>query len=293
MKFKKTDGSRIVYDTLSEAVEDFCTDDKKCEECQLDGGPFVPCRDWVEEHPKEAAELLGFEIIEEKPMQEVKYICPDGTLHDTVESAIENFCESRDDCGSCEMYGQTRGTCIIPNVMNAEVCGKWAARNLGYALALTGIEAIEVETAEMIPPEDIKEVRIGKQLTVKWDNRGGVTARTPEEQAKNPVDTVKPPNVLRHRKICEELNRLYERKNHDYGDSFHQSYIEEGMAMARIRLGDKLNRFKTLSRLEMPFEEEQKVTDESIRDTLIDLANYVIMTVMEMDKPEDWRKTND
>lgn len=85
-----------------------------------------------------------------------------------------------------------------------------------------------------------------------------------------------------HREICEEINDLYARKNHDYGDSFHQTFVEEGMAMARIRLGDKFNRFKTLSR-----NEEQKVNDESIRDTLIDLANYAIMTVLEMEVAED------
>lgn len=73
--------------------------------------------------------------------------------------------------------------------------------------------------------------------------------------------------VQAHLNICNEINRLYERKNHDYGDSFHQTFVEEGMAMARIRLGDKFSRFKTLSR-----GGEQKVNDESIRDTLIDLA---------------------
>lgn len=86
-------------------------------------------------------------------------------------------------------------------------------------------------------------------------------------------------NVEMHRKLCEELNKLYEKKNHDYGDSFHLSYMEEGMAMPRIRLSDKLNRLKTLSRAE-----NQEVKDESIRDTLIDLANYAIMTVMEIDR---------
>lgn len=86
-------------------------------------------------------------------------------------------------------------------------------------------------------------------------------------------------NVEMHRKLCEELNELYEKKNHDYGDSFHLSYMEEGMAMPRIRMSDKLNRFKTLSRAE-----NQEVKDESIRDTLIDLANYAIMTVMEIDR---------
>lgn len=84
--------------------------------------------------------------------------------------------------------------------------------------------------------------------------------------------------VQRHKIICEEINDLYDRKNHDYGDSFHQTFVEEGMAMARIRLGDKFNRFKTLSR-----GGDQKVNDESIRDTLIDLANYAIMTVVEME----------
>lgn len=86
------------------------------------------------------------------------------------------------------------------------------------------------------------------------------------------------PKVLRHGEICKEINELYAKKNHDYGDSFHQTFVEEGMAMARIRLGDKFNRFKTLSR-----NGEQQVNDESIRDTLIDLANYAIMTVLEME----------
>lgn len=88
--------------------------------------------------------------------------------------------------------------------------------------------------------------------------------------------------VQAHLNICNEINRLYERKNHDYGDSFHQTFVEEGMAMACIRLGDKFSRFKTLSR-----SGEQKVNDESIRDTLIDLANYAIMTVLEMEVVED------
>lgn len=81
-----------------------------------------------------------------------------------------------------------------------------------------------------------------------------------------------------HRVICEYLNDLYTKKNHDYGDSFHVSYLEEGMAMARIRLSDKLLRFRTLSKASA-----QQVQDESMRDTLLDLANYAIMTVMEMD----------
>ena len=91
-----------------------------------------------------------------------------------------------------------------------------------------------------------------------------------------------PENVRLFKEICGEMTALYERKNKDYGDSFHISFQEEGMAMARIRLGDKLNRFKTLTK-----NGGQMVNDESIRDTLIDLSNYSIMTVMEIDRQKE------
>lgn len=92
------------------------------------------------------------------------------------------------------------------------------------------------------------------------------------------IPSAQPDNVKKHENICCELNALYARKNADYGDSFHKTYVEEGMAMARIRLSDKLERFKRLTR-----SNEQHVQDESVRDTLIDLANYAILTVMELD----------
>lgn len=87
-------------------------------------------------------------------------------------------------------------------------------------------------------------------------------------------------NVQYHEKLCKELNDLYAKKNRDYGNSFHDTYLEEGLAMSRIRLSDKLARFKKLS---FKCEYEGVVKNESIRDTLIDLANYALMTVMELD----------
>lgn len=79
-----------------------------------------------------------------------------------------------------------------------------------------------------------------------------------------------------HEQICKELTDIYRRKNHDYGDSFHLTFEKWGLPMAAIRLSDKLQRFETLIRSESQ-------VDESIRDTLIDLANYAIMTVIELD----------
>lgn len=84
-----------------------------------------------------------------------------------------------------------------------------------------------------------------------------------------------------HSQICNELTELYRKKNHDYGDSFHKSYEEFGLTMAEIRINDKVNRFKTL------IKSDSQVNDESIRDTLLDAANYCIMTVMELDGERD------
>lgn len=85
--------------------------------------------------------------------------------------------------------------------------------------------------------------------------------------------------VERHMALCQELNKIYEQKNHDYGDSFGRTFEEEGYAMSRIRLSDKLSRFKALTKVP----DSQMVKDESIRDTLMDLANYALMTVIEME----------
>lgn len=92
--------------------------------------------------------------------------------------------------------------------------------------------------------------------------------------------------VERHLQLCKILNEVYNKKNHDYGDSFHQTFLEEGFAMARIRLTDKLNRFKALTRTN----EKQKVIDESLTDTLLDLANYALMTILEIRESEGMDK---
>ena len=78
-----------------------------------------------------------------------------------------------------------------------------------------------------------------------------------------------------HASICSDLTALYERKNHDYGDSFGKGFKEYGMTMPCIRLEDKLNRLKSL------LKSDAQVKDESIDDTLMDLANYAIMTLIE------------
>lgn len=81
----------------------------------------------------------------------------------------------------------------------------------------------------------------------------------------------------KHNEICKELNKIYKNKNHDYGDSFGETYKKLGIISAITRITDKVNRLQSLAI------KEQKVKDESINDTLKDLANYAIMTLIEME----------
>lgn len=76
------------------------------------------------------------------------------------------------------------------------------------------------------------------------------------------------------KEITDLMVETYEKKNHDYGNSFEKSVDEFGLVSPAIRLTDKLNRFKTLIKT------ESKVKDESISDTLLDLANYSILTYL-------------
>lgn len=81
------------------------------------------------------------------------------------------------------------------------------------------------------------------------------------------------------------LRTLYEAKNRDYNDSFGQSFAKWGLPMSCIRLGDKLNRLESFAQ-----GKDMQVKDESVKDTLRDLANYAIMTLIELelvDKKEE------
>ena len=82
----------------------------------------------------------------------------------------------------------------------------------------------------------------------------------------------------KHAEICKQLNQIYRDKNHDYGDSFGETFKKLGIISAVTRITDKVNRLQTLCT------KESKVKDESIRDTLLDLANYSIMTIIELEE---------
>ncbi len=74
--------------------------------------------------------------------------------------------------------------------------------------------------------------------------------------------------------IVSELRKIYEAKNKDYGDSFSISAKKWGILAYAIRAGDKMLRIEQL------VSNKPNVVDESIEDTIRDLANYSIMALM-------------
>ena len=84
--------------------------------------------------------------------------------------------------------------------------------------------------------------------------------------------------VERHKQICAQMNDVYKRKNSDYGDSFGETYKKLGVISAVTRITDKVNRLQSLCI------KDTQVEDESVGDTLLDLANYAVMTIIELEQ---------
>lgn len=80
--------------------------------------------------------------------------------------------------------------------------------------------------------------------------------------------------------ITDKMLDTYKRKNNDYGDSFSKVRKEYPNSIC-IRMSDKLERLKALNN-----GNEQLVKDESIKDTLMDMANYAILELIEMEMEE-------
>ena len=83
--------------------------------------------------------------------------------------------------------------------------------------------------------------------------------------------------VRDHEDRCNYLHDLYIRKNRDYGSSVTDTFNQYGLVSFLVRIEDKLNRVRTLNE-----KGRAKVTDESLMDTLYDLANYAMLAIIEL-----------
>ena len=85
----------------------------------------------------------------------------------------------------------------------------------------------------------------------------------------------------RHKEITDYMHKTYVSKNKDYGNSFERTHKEIGSRASLGRIADKFYRLQNII-----LNDEQLVEDETVKDTLIDMANYAIMFAMELEEEE-------
>lgn len=84
----------------------------------------------------------------------------------------------------------------------------------------------------------------------------------------------------------DNLANVLQSKNKAYGDSFTKSVDKYGLSVIGVRLSDKYNRIEHLIT-----NHELKENDESLEDTLLDMAGYSILALkyLEEHKDENYR----
>ena len=99
------------------------------------------------------------------------------------------------------------------------------------------------------------------------------------------------PYEQKYMEVIEILKKTFLQKNHDYGSSVRKNYNKfeaygknEGLKYVFGRIAEKYDRLENLIYGAHP----NQVTDESIEDTLLDMANYAILAVVSIQE----HKTN-
>ena len=79
---------------------------------------------------------------------------------------------------------------------------------------------------------------------------------------------------------CDGIKNLLIRKNHDYGNSFSKQFEKYGLLSGIIRLDDKMSRLDSLI-------QNKALVNESIEDTVADIAGYAILLLIELRKKQE------
>ena len=81
------------------------------------------------------------------------------------------------------------------------------------------------------------------------------------------------------------MGELFEKKNSNYGNSFEKLFNELGPIAGIVPLHNKLDRITNLIK-------GGKNDFESLEDSLVDLANYAIMNLIELQKQSEKKEEN-
>ena len=83
--------------------------------------------------------------------------------------------------------------------------------------------------------------------------------------------------------VQKDALEMFKKKNADYGDAF----AKFGVIGVLMRIEDKIQRSLSITKNGI-----QLVSDESIRDTLMDLHNYAAMGIMLLDEKKNISKVS-
>lgn len=124
-----------------------------------------------------------------------------------------------------------------------------------------------------------------------WSADMFVPASSSTSEASSTSETIIPAEYRKpFHQVLDEMEDLYQKKNKRYGNSFSKTYETLGLISAVTCINHKHNRLCALAK-----NPDLDQLDESIEDTLIDMANYCVMTLMERGsyKPGDFVATKD
>ena len=99
----------------------------------------------------------------------------------------------------------------------------------------------------------------------------------------NETNALYTPYEQKYMDIINKLKETFLKKNHDYGSSVKKNYDKfeaygknEGLKYVFGRIAEKHDRLENL----IYGDHTNQVTDESIEDTLLDMANYAILAAV-------------
>lgn len=107
----------------------------------------------------------------------------------------------------------------------------------------------------------------------------------------NETNALYTPYEQKYMDVINKLKETFLKKNHDYGSSVKKNYDKfeaygknEGLKYVFGRIAEKHDRLENL----IYGDHTNQVTDESIEDTLLDMANYAILAAVSIQE----HKTN-
>ena len=178
-----------------------------------------------------------------------------------------------------EEFNLEGNCCVCPglNYDCEERCGYYLKQYLEQEIEVNksdlkgvGAEPIDIgveDADEQIDRKEVKEkvLDVVKEQLLKTKDK--IIDMKEESVENDPVN----PFMKEYKKIVTETMELCVAKNKDYGSSVQDTYEKFGDVSYLVRITDKYNRICSL------LDKEAKVKDESIDDTIRDMANYCFL----------------